>query len=231
MPDALIPESGTVRRMTVTQPHRLPVRVTLAHECELVTAGLAVLMAPHASRVVVVSSPGGIPAKDVDLTLHDTLAGVHDLPGLPAPPIAHDGRLVTWTWNARPQLVQLALAHGASGVLSKELSAARLLAAFESIHRGRQVVDLGDRPPTVGVSAEHGILTPREGEVISMITQGMTNQAIAQQACISINSLKSYIRAAYRKMGVESRSQAVLWGVRHGYVGSTVIDEDAGISA
>lgn len=33
---------------------------------------------------------------------------------------------------------------------------------------------------------------------------------------VSINSIKSYIRAAYRTMGVTSRSQAVLWGVEHG---------------
>jgi DNA-binding CsgD family transcriptional regulator len=33
---------------------------------------------------------------------------------------------------------------------------------------------------------------------------------------ISPNSLKSYIRAAYRKIGVTTRSQAVLWGIRHG---------------
>ena len=53
-----------------------------------------------------------------------------------------------------------------------------------------------------------------------MITQGLDNQSIADRASISINSLKSYIRSAYRKMGVTSRSQAVLWGVRHGYLGS-----------
>ena len=53
-----------------------------------------------------------------------------------------------------------------------------------------------------------------------MITQGLDNQSIADRASISINSLKSYIRSAYRKMGVASRSQAVLWGVRHGYLGS-----------
>lgn len=217
--------------MTVTPPRRAPVRVTLAHECELVTMGFAKLMGPFESRVQVVPSPGGIPAKDVDLTLHDTLADVYALPGPPAPAIAHDGRLVTWSWNARPELVEVALAQGASGVLSKQLRADQLVAALEAIHRGRQVVDLGDGPRTAVVSAVQSVLTPREGEVIAMITQGMTNQAIAQQACISINSLKSYIRSAYRKMGVDSRSQAVLWGVRHGYVGGPAMDEDAGLTA
>ncbi|KRF29404.1 hypothetical protein ASG94_20695 [Nocardioides sp. Soil805] len=211
-------------------------RVTLAHECELVTVGFAGLLAPYAHRVQVLPSPGGVPARDVDLTLHDTLAGVRDLPLAAVQSVAHDGRLVTWTWNARPELVELALGNGVSGVLSKALPAARLVAALESIHHGRPVVDLGaDQPP---VTSPHSTptspletLTPREAQVIAMITAGFDNQTIADRASISINSLKSYIRSAYRKMGVASRSQAVLWGVRHGYLGSITRDEDPGMTA
>lgn len=217
--------------MTAMNRRSAPVRVTLAHECELVSAGLSALMAPYAPRVQVVPSPGGIPARDVDLTLHDTLAGVHDRMTPVAPAIAHNGRLVTWTWNARVELVELALANGVSGVLSKQLPAARLVAAFEMIHRGRQVIDLGDRPRIATIAVATDILTPRESEVIAMITAGLTNQAIAQRASISINSLKSYIRSAYRKMEVTSRSQAVLWGVRHGCVVSSAADEDPGLTA
>ena len=64
-----------------------------------------------------------------------------------------------------------------------------------------------------------------------MITQGLDNQSIADRASISINSLKSYIRSAYRKMGVASRSQAVLWGVRHGYLASVGTVEDPELTA
>ena len=59
-------------------------------------------------------------------------------------------------------------------------------------------------------------LSAREAEVIALITQGFTNDEIARNCYLSINSVKSYIRSAYRKMGVERRSQAVLWGVQHG---------------
>ena len=60
-------------------------------------------------------------------------------------------------------------------------------------------------------------LSAREAEIIALITQGLSNQEIAQRSYLSINSVKTYIRTAYRKMGVASRSQAVLWGVRHGF--------------
>ena len=53
---------------------------------------------------------------------------------------------------------------------------------------------------------------------MALITQGLTNQQIADRAYLSINSVKTYIRAAYRKTGVERRSQAVLWGVAHGFL-------------
>ena len=53
--------------------------------------------------------------------------------------------------------------------------------------------------------------------MLALITQGLSNNDIAAQTHLSINSVKSYIRTGYRKIGVTSRSQAVLWGVRHGF--------------
>ena len=49
------------------------------------------------------------------------------------------------------------------------------------------------------------------------ITQGLSNQEIAQRCYLSINSVKTYIRTAYRKIGAERRAQAVLWGIKHGF--------------
>jgi hypothetical protein len=54
--------------------------------------------------------------------------------------------------------------------------------------------------------------------VVALITRGLSNQEIAERAHISPNTIKSYIRSAYRKMGVERRTQAMLWGVTHGFV-------------
>lgn len=59
-------------------------------------------------------------------------------------------------------------------------------------------------------------VTERELDVLRMITEGLSNQEIADRSFLSINSVKSYIRAAYRKIDVSSRSKAVLWGVQNG---------------
>ena len=60
-------------------------------------------------------------------------------------------------------------------------------------------------------------LSSRESEVLALITQGLSNQEIAERTYLSINSVKTYIRTAYRKIEVTRRAQAVAWGMRHGF--------------
>jgi NarL family two-component system response regulator LiaR len=60
-------------------------------------------------------------------------------------------------------------------------------------------------------------LSSRESEVLGLITAGLTNNEIAGKVNLSINSVKSYIRHAYQKMGVETRAQAVAWGYQNGF--------------
>src|SRR5680860_1651098 len=98
---------GYDRHMESIPPAHQPVRVTLARECELVTHGFTDMLTPYAARVTVVPAErDGTAPLDVDLTLHDSLAGLHLLPG-PQTSLAipHGGRLVTYTWNPRPDLV------------------------------------------------------------------------------------------------------------------------------
>ena len=60
-------------------------------------------------------------------------------------------------------------------------------------------------------------LTEREREVMALIVSGVSNQEAADELYLTINTVKSVIRSAYAKMGVQSRSQAVAWGVHHGF--------------
>ena len=60
-------------------------------------------------------------------------------------------------------------------------------------------------------------LTDREAEILALITQGKSNAEVAALTFLSPNTVKSYIRTIYRKIGVASRTQAVLWGVEHGF--------------
>jgi DNA-binding NarL/FixJ family response regulator len=61
-------------------------------------------------------------------------------------------------------------------------------------------------------------LSEREIEVLRLIGTGVTNHEVADRMFLSINTVKSYIRSAYRKIGLTSRSQAVIWAIDHGIV-------------
>jgi NarL family two-component system response regulator LiaR len=199
-----------------------PVRVAVVNDYEIVVVGVAALLAPYTDRVSVVELDSSLPVlQDVDVILYDTFGQVQG-DGVDLEELVHgsDAKVAIFSWNVQPDLVKRSIAQGASAYLSKGLVGDALVHAIEQVHAGRIVVPREVEPhePVAGdwPGREHG-LTARESEIIALITQGLSNQEIAKRSYLSINSIKTYIRSAYRKMGVTSRSQAVLWGVRHGF--------------
>ena len=81
-----------------------------------------------------------------------------------------------------------------------------------TLHPARSAAAHPMTPPTYGeVSLSDAGLTDREMEVLSLIAQGYSNKEIASALYLSINSIKTYVRSAYRRINVERRTQAVLW--------------------
>ena len=205
----------------MTPAQGAPIRLAIVNDYEIVVAGVAAMLAPHSRRVEVVELDTGMPvASDVDLILYDTFGQVQgDGVDLDRLLDGSDARLVVFSWNVQRELVERALEHGAAGYLSKGLTAEQVVDALEQVVGG-QVVRPEDRRLDHEGGAwpgrEHG-LTEREAEVLALITQGLSNQEIADRTYLSINSVKTYIRTAYRKIGVARRSQAVVWGMRHGF--------------
>ena len=60
-------------------------------------------------------------------------------------------------------------------------------------------------------------LSRRESQILGLIVQGRSNQETADELYLSINSVKTYVRSTYRKIGVSARSQAVAWGIQRGF--------------
>ena len=202
---------------------RRPVRVAVVNDYELVVVGLAALLQPYCDRVEVVEVDSGLPVlRDVDVILYDTFGQVQGK-GVDVDALVDgsDAKVVIYSWNLHRELVRESLEAGASGYLSKALDAEELVRGIERVHAGQSVVPSGSGTVTPKADIEwpgkeHG-LTVRESEIVALITQGLSNQEIADRSYLSINSVKTYIRTAYRKMGVERRSQAVLWGIRNGF--------------
>jgi DNA-binding CsgD family transcriptional regulator len=61
-------------------------------------------------------------------------------------------------------------------------------------------------------------LSRREAQVMLLVCQGLTNQEVSERLFLSMNTVKSHLRSAYRKMGVTSRPQAMLWCAEHDLV-------------
>jgi len=199
------------------------VHVALVNDYELVVVGIAALLEPFRDRVQVIELDSRLPVlRDVDVILYDTFAQVQGR-SVDVETLVDGGtaKVVIYSWNLQRPLVEDSFEAGVAGYLSKGLEAEELVEAIERIHAGETLRPRGGgtvnpRPESDWPGKEHG-LSAREAEIIALITQGLSNQEIAQRCYLSINSVKTYIRTAYRKIGVERRAQAVLWGIKHGF--------------
>lgn len=207
-----------------SQPRHRPITVALVDDYDIVLMGVANILGQYRDRVVVAEIDTNEPVKDsVDIVLYDSFAqpeSDHDEIGiLVKNPRAR--KVVVYTWNFHPELVQNAKDQGVHGYLSKALPAREFVDALEAVHDGEIVVS--EAPRRAG--SANGLdwpgrgegLTDRESEILALITQGLSNADVAKKTFLSPNTVKSYIRTIYRKIGVGSRTQAVLWGVDNGF--------------
>ncbi|MBB6629546.1 response regulator transcription factor [Nocardioides sp. KIGAM211] len=124
-------------------------------------------------------------------------------------------RTVVLSTERTHALVTVALAAGASGYLSMTLSPAELVDALVAVAAGDTVVALGPEPELLPV-VPPGELSRRELEVLTLIGSGYSNGEIGLRLYLSENTVKTYVRTAYRKIGVTRRAHAVRWAVDHG---------------
>src|SRR5215203_4388955 len=203
--------------MTVTRP----IRLAIVNDYQVVVARVASILADE--HIDVVETSASLPViRDVDIVLYDTFGQVHGH-GVDLEDFVRDSgaKVVIYSWNLRPGLIEQAIAGGASGYLSKVLTGPVILEALERILSGEIVIMTGDHETSVGGAGDwpgrSTGLSPREAEILALIARGLTNQEIADRAYLSLNSVKSYIRSTYRKIAVERRTQAVLWAMDNGF--------------
>lgn len=201
-----------------------PVRVALVNDYPLVVHGLLGLVSPFADQVQVVELDSRLDvSQNVDIALYDSFA--MDGPEQPTllklindPQVA---RVVVYSWNTTSDQVARLLGLGVDGVVSKSANAQELVDSLVAVHTGEVVSpaevangwDTDDNGRMRDWPGRDQGLTAREAEIIGLITTGFSNQEIAERTFLSINSVKSYIRSAYRTMGVTNRSRAILWGM------------------
>lgn len=155
---------------------------------------------------------------DCDLILLDlTMPGVSGLSGL----IAFRAEfaslpVVVVSATDDATTIRRALELGASGFISKS-------ASIEEIRSGVHAVLDGDvyTPTGIDLGAEHdpemaklisrlNTLTPQQGRVLGMLAEGLLNKQIAYELSVSEATIKAHVSAVLQKLGVDSRTQAVI---------------------
>jgi two-component system, NarL family, response regulator LiaR len=194
------------------------VRVALSNDYEVVLLGLAHMLMGYPDQVQIVDLTT-LPKMPhaADVILYDTFGRLPD----------HDDKLrkivqensakvVVYSWDDYPE--EAARRRGAVGYLHKGLDADALVAAIIAIHDDQVPPENeGKNQPIRTWPGQVLGLSERESEMLTYITRELTNDEIARRAFLSVNSVKTHIRNAYRKIGVTRRSQAVAWGYRHGF--------------
>lgn len=155
------------------------------------------------------------PVDEAEIVLYDVL-GIHVAAGADLDELLRreETRVVAISRDLRPDLRARAVAKGVHAWISMSVTSAELVSAVETIAAGEQLQTCTDR------LGQHVGLTPREVEVLALVTQGYSNKEIADRLYLSINSVKSYIRSAYSKIDVRSRSRAVAWCLLNGFAPS-----------
>ncbi len=155
---------------------------------------------------------------DVDLVLLDlAMPGVRGFSGLmymraqfPSVPV------VIVSGNDDPAVIRRCMDFGASGFIPKTLAVAEIRNAVESVLRGGiwtpPDVDLSAKPDddTAAMLTRLASLTPQQVRVLMMLSEGLLNKQIAYELGVSEATVKAHVSAILQKLGVESRTQAVI---------------------
>jgi DNA-binding NarL/FixJ family response regulator len=200
-----------------------PITAAIVSTHEIVHTGLAGMFATRPGAVEIVELDLGAPDdQQPDVILYD-VHGLHEGDGDDLDRYVKDtvSAVVAMARDLRPDLAARALARGVDACVSLAGDVDEILGVIRSAVAGDGQPDGAEPAADAGtpyaVLGEEVGLTPRETEVLQLLTRGLSNQEIADTCFLSINSVKSYIRSAYRRIGATSRSQAVVWCLQHGF--------------
>jgi DNA-binding NarL/FixJ family response regulator len=223
-PAALVPPERSVSVSDST-----PYRLVIADDHPLFRGALREAVANHFDRVDI-SEAGTFDevskllerGGEVDLILLDlTMPGVRGFSGLmylraqyPSVPI------VVVSANDDPAVIRRCMEFGASGFIPKTLAVEAMRAAIAQVLAGEvwtpPNVDLtgGADAEAMQLKSKLATLTPQQVRVLMMLSEGLLNKQIAYELSVSEATVKAHVSAILQKLGVESRTQAVIAAAR-----------------
>ena len=195
--------------------------VLIADDHAIVRMGLAALISAETDIEVVGEAKNGIEAVREslrlapDVIIMDIMMPKKD--GVAATQEIHEklptAKVLILTSVSASDSITRALAAGASGAILKNAENQSVIDAIREIVAGKQVIAKEVRrlirkdPPAPQLS-------PRQQEILSSLTRGLTNDDIGKQLGISVPSVKTHLSALFNKLGAANRAEAIAIALR-----------------
>ncbi len=209
------------------------IRVFIVAASPLIRAGLQSMVA--GSRVDIAGSAADLESAssqlvdiEPDVVLIEISADAHEelLNAIEDTEIAREYAIIVLSGQPKADWLSRALRAGVRAVLPREVTPEQVSAALEAAVAGLVVVHPSEvgavLPASTALSSPvHELpepLTPREREVLQMISAGLGNKEIAGKLSISDHTVKFHVASILGKLGAATRTEAVSIGIRHGLV-------------
>jgi DNA-binding NarL/FixJ family response regulator len=139
-----------------------------------------------------------------------------------------NSRILILTGVQAPESHRLAIRRGAMGIVLKQQAADLLLKAIKKVHAGEVWIDRSMMSSVLSdvrserheeadpEAAKIASLTPREREVIALVSEGLKNKLIGERLFISETTVTHHLSSIFSKLDVSDRLELIIYAFRHG---------------
>ena len=220
----------------MTEPNRGPITVLLVDDHAVVLRGLRFFLeTEEAIEVVGEAMDGETALEEVRRLMPDVVLMDLVLPGMDGVQatreirrVAPDTKVIVLTSFSEQDRIVPAIQAGAAGYLLKDVAPEALAEAIRAVHRGEArlhprvaqalMLQVGQGTKPSDPPERAFSLTPREAEVLALLTRGLSNKEIAAELAITETTVKTHVSNILSKLGLQDRTQAAVYALRHGLV-------------